>query len=1160
MQWMRSDAVEPVWLQPINRWREFNSLKFNIYKDKGMTAVYGLSESQKCHLSSGILYPLEKTCLYITYNDAQAQQMYEDFKFFYGDRVVILTSRDISFYNLEARSKESAAKRLLVFDKLISKQPVVIVASIEAALFYLVPPHIYAQSTISITVGDEYPLDEIIEKLVVIGYERVSTVEGKGQFSVRGGILDVYPLSQLDPVRLEFFDDEVDSIRKFDVMSQISIEKCSHISIPPACELILDPQVLVEGRERIYKKLIEYKAKRTKEEISLHLEEKIGFICEELEEQSKDDGLLPFFTFFYPQPSSIFDYLDDESIIVLDDPPRIKERYETWVGEFTEDFKKLLEEGEVLPDQAFAFLQYNEFIERCGDFRIIILQSLPRDNPDFKPNVTYQFMSRTIPAYHGKLGLLIEDVSYWKSKGYSIILLTGNTTRGKGLMSSLMDNDIPAFILDTYTKHVQPGQVALIPGTLSKGFEYIDAKFVIVSDKEIYGVQRKRQSMPKKSRRKLDPFTDLKVGDYVVHESHGIGKYLGIEKLVVDGQKRDYLLIQYAGTDRLYIPTDQMDMIQPYIGMGETRPKISKLGGVEWQKAKAKATQSAKKLAAELIKLYAARQTAKGFQFSADTDWQRQFEEMFPYEETEDQLRCIQDVKKDMESPRVMDRLVCGDVGYGKTEVAIRAAFKAVMDGKQVAILAPTTILAQQHYNTLVRRFEDFPFKVAALSRFRSKSEQREILRALKEGNVDVIVGTHRILGKDVKFKDLGLLIIDEEQRFGVSHKEAIKQLKKNIDVLTLTATPIPRTLHMALVGIRDISIIETPPEDRYPVNTYVVEYNRSIVRDAVLREINRGGQVYFIYNKVRTMDKMLLELKQLLPELEIGMAHGQMGENMLEKTMMDFYEGQYDVLVCSTIVENGLNIPNVNTIIVYDADYFGLSQLYQLRGRVGRSNRRAYAYFMYRRDKVLNEIAEKRLKAIKEFTEFGAGFRIAMRDLEIRGSGNILGREQHGHMAAVGYDLYCKLLEQAVSTASGEQQVKEVETSVDIKVDAYIDSSYIPQEGQKIELYKRIAAITNIEDKRDVEDELIDRFGDMPIATQNLIDIAYIKALAKSLGIGEVIQVNNEIKLKPADYDTQLDSEVLPPMSIRLKKTSSQGILKEVVDFLEQIKHLQKH
>ncbi|NLI60636.1 MAG: transcription-repair coupling factor, partial [Clostridiales bacterium] len=803
---------------------------------------------------------------------------------------------------------------------------------------------------------------------------------------------------------------------------------------------------------------------------------------------------------------------------------------------------------------------------------------LPKSVPDYSPKSIYKFASRGIPSYHGKMAMLVEDLEFWHQKKYSVILFAGSDSRAHSLVSHLYDRGIEAVFSPNLEGGIPQGQILVVPTSISAGFEYPEARFALISDQEIYGVGKgkKQGPAPSMKKSKLDPFTDLKVGDYVVHETHGIGKYLGIETLVVNDQKRDYLNIKYGGTDRLYIPTDQVDIIQPYIGVDDKPPRLSKLGGSEWQKIKSRARKSVQKLAMDLVELYAAREASQGYQFSPDTPWQDQFEDMFPYEETPDQTRAIKDIKRDMESSRVMDRLLCGDVGYGKTEVAIRAAFKAVMDGKQVALLAPTTILAQQHFNTFASRFQDFPIKVQVISRFRTPAQQRDILKALKQGNVDIIIGTHRLLSKDVIFKDLGLLIVDEEQRFGVGHKESIKDLKKDLDVLTLTATPIPRTLHMSLIGIRDISTIETPPEDRLPVQTYVVEYNDALIRDAIIREVQRGGQVYFVYNRVRSMESMAERLRKLVPEIKIRMGHGQMSESVLEKVMLDFYDKKFDVLLCSTIIESGLDIPNVNTIIVYDADHYGLSQLYQLRGRVGRSNRMAYAYLTYRRDKILSEVAEKRLRTIKEFTEFGSGFKIAMRDLEIRGAGNILGPQQHGHMAAVGYELYCKLLDESIRKLQGEEPEKPIEVTIDIKVNGYIEDDYIPLEGQKIEIYKKIAAIENLQDKYDIEEELEDRFGDIPESVANLVDIAYIKALAGRFGIVEAFHKDKELILrlsrtKPLDSRHLMiilnenrnkliyDGSRLPMLRMILDNSNPSTALIAAKDILEQLQALQE-
>lgn len=1152
------------------KWQAFDNIKESAMKGAGSVVFLGLGESQKCHMLASMLYPLERHCLYITSNDIQARRIYEDLSFFYPNKVMHLPEREMLLYDVAARSPEITERRVGVLERLLLEKGLIVVASIEALMSLQTPPQIFKDHILTVNVGDVLSLTQLGSKLVQMGYERVPAVEGKGQFSIRGGILDIYPLTADDPYRIEFFDDEVDSIRTFDVLSQRSIENCSQAIISPARELVLTADWLAYGKDNISRDYSQFSSKAGRRNISGSLKQKMERILNALDQGAWEASLEGYFSFFYPQRATVFDYLEGSALIVLDEPARIRERCQGYISEFQEHFKDLLQRYEVLPGQSELILDYSELLRKLSGHVCLLFQVLSTPHPDFEPKAAYNFAARSIPSYHGKLQLLIEDVELWLKKGYYVLFLLDSQARREGIAAFLREHGIQPLLVQDMEGEFQPGQVIVAPGFLSHGFEYLDARFVVISDREIYEVHRRRPQ-PKKKARKLESFMDLKVGDYVVHENHGIGKYLGIKTLVVDGQKKDYLYIKYAGTDKLYVPTDQLDLIQPYIGVGDEPPKLSKLGGAEWQRTKNRVRQSVQKLAIDLVKLYAIRQSVEGYRFSPDTEWQKQFEALFPYQETPDQLQAIEDVKRDMESSKVMDRLICGDVGYGKTEVAIRAAFKAVMDGKQVAVLAPTTILAQQHYNTFVKRFEDFPFTIQVLSRFKTPAEQRAILKALKEGNIDIVIGTHRLLGKDVKFKDLGLLIIDEEQRFGVAHKEMIKDMKKNVDVLTLTATPIPRTLHMSLMGIRDISIIETPPEDRYPVQTYVVEYSEPLIRDAILRELHRGGQVYFVYNRVKTMDWMLHELKKLVPEAKIAMAHGQMSENLLEKVMMDFYENKFDVLLCSSIIENGLDIPNVNTIIVYDADGFGLAQLYQLRGRVGRSNRLAYAYFTYRKDKIISEQAEKRLQAIKEFTEFGAGFKIAMRDLEIRGAGNLLGPEQHGHMAAVGYDLYCKLLEEAIRTMKGEELPRTVETIIDIKVNAYIEDNYIPDQNQKIEIYKKIAAIEGLQDKMDVEEELIDRFGDILPPVQNLIDVAYVKALAKRVGITEIVHRGKEVKMRLIDAKVippdklmvilnenrnymDFVSKPVPTLTIRLKDPSANAALQAAKDAVEKL------
>ena len=812
----------------------------------------------------------------------------------------------------------------------------------------------------------------------------------------------------------------------------------------------------------------------------------------------------------------------DGYTFVIDDLKRCEGKLESIYYEFNENYLAFLQRGDILPSQNKLLIDKDELLVNLEKSNVITLNTFENKTDILYPRKNIEFKQITSNSYNGQLDLLIEDIKSRKENGYRTLILAGTRTRGERLVKTLRDRDVESVYKDDVDS-IELGQVVVTFGNLVKGFEYPDLKVCVISDKEVFGEAKK--SLPKKSSKKkgvgkITSFAELKPGDYVVHANHGIGVFKGIKQIEIAGNTRDYLDIVYDKGDKLYVPVDQLDLVQKYIGSEGKSPKINKLGGNEWQKAKAKVRKSINEIAEDLVKLYAARAALKGYKYSKDTEWQRQFEDEFPYEETPDQLSSLEEIKHDMESDKPMDRLLCGDVGYGKTEVAIRAAFKAVMDGKQVAFLVPTTILAEQHYKNLVKRFSDFPVKIDMISRFRTAKQQKATLQALKEGNVDILIGTHRLVSKDIVFKDLGLLIVDEEQRFGVAQKEKIKSIKKNVDVLTLSATPIPRTLHMSLTGVRDISVIETPPEERFPIQTYVVEQNDQLIRDAILREVARDGQVYFVYNRVESIQGMAKYISELVPECKVGIIHGQMTEKELESEMIKFMQREYDVLVCTTIIETGIDIQNVNTMIVNNADKMGLSQLYQLRGRVGRSNKIAYAYFMYTKDKVLTEVAEKRLKALKDFTELGSGFKIAMRDLEIRGAGNMMGSSQHGHMAAIGYDLYCRMLEDTVKLIKGEIEQEPIETTVDIKVDAYIPSSYIEDEIQKIEVYKKIAAIENMDDYKDIKDELEDRYSSIPEAVYNLMDIAYVKSLAKVLLIEEIKETPKEVRFKfPKGY-----------------------------------------
>lgn len=1164
--------------KPIANLSEVIKIKEALSAGKSPVLAYGLTESQKPHIAHYIMNELNKTVLFIAYDDVEARRVYEDLYSFTNGNVFLYPSKEAFFYKIDAVSPDITSKRLNTVKNLIDGRCHAVVASADAVVGKLMPLKLFKKYTHTYKTGDIIKLEDISKALAAMGYERVQMVEGKGQFSIRGGIIDIYPPIDDYAYRIELFDDEIDSIRNFDIITQRSLNNADEITIFPAKEFILEDEQLKCGISNISSCLNSYlsKIRQIKSGVAERVQMKFEETMEKISEFRKAENMNELIDYFYSRTYSIIDYLPESSIIIFDENSRIKQRINNIHMEFNENFKSLLENGEVLPEQGRLLFGYEDILSKVKDKPLLFMNTLVKSDNEIEPKGIVNFVSKTMHSFHGRLEILVDDLKYYKKAGYKVLLLSGNPDRAKILKSTLMNYGIETVMALDNEYEIREGQVAIYPGTITKGFEYVDAKFAVISDGEIFGQPKKaRRPVRIKNADKIKNFAELTVGSYVVHVNYGVGKYEGIEQIKVDGIMRDYLNIVYSGGDKLFVPVEQMDLIQKYIGPTDNPPKLNKLGGSEWAKAKKRAKKAVEELAKDLIKLYAKRQTVKGFAFLPDTPWQKEFEEQFPYEETEDQMRCIQEIKEDMEKDRPMDRLLCGDVGYGKTEVALRAAFKAVASGKQVAFLCPTTILAQQHYTNFIQRFKEFPIKIEMLSRFRSAKEQTKIIKAVGEGNVDILVGTHRVLQNDIKFKDLGLLIIDEEQRFGVAHKEKIKKLKENIDVLSLSATPIPRTLHMSLIGIRDMSVLENPPEDRFPVETYVVEFNEEMIRDAILREMGRGGQVYFVYNRINGIERMASLINELIPSCRIAIAHGQMDESQLENVMMDFLNGEYDVLVCTTIIETGLDMPNVNTIIVYDADKMGLSQLYQLRGRVGRSNRLAYAYFTYRKDKILTEVAEKRLEAIKEFTEFGSGFKIAMRDLEIRGAGNLLGSEQHGHIDAVGYDMYLKLLDEAIRSLKGDVNEEAVPTVVDIKVNAYIDSLYIEDENQRLEMYKKIASIEDRKDLGEVSDELIDRFGDYPKPVEVLLDIAYLKAIASKVGITDIIERGNSVILKFKDSDmvnfgmlealireygrSLMFSNQLPPY-ITYKVSKRDNIQKELIQLVEKIKDLQMH
>lgn len=1104
--------------EPLSELKEFNIIKSNVALKNLPIHITGCIESQKCHLIHGIgkEYPFR---LIITYNELKAKEIYEDYKL-YDKNVYLYPAKDIIFYSADIHGNAIVRERLKILKRYIENQPTTIVMSIDGAMDRVLPVELIRDCVISIEDTGTVDLSKLQNQLVHLGYERQAQVGGPGEFAVRGGIIDIFPLTEEVPYRIELWGDEVDSIKTFDVSSQRSIENVQNIKIYPASEIILDSGRILKGKKKIQEEEKEYAAKlrgEVKTEEAARIYNIIEEFCDMVENFQGAVNVDSYINYFYEHTVSFLDYFQtDNAIVFVDEPTRVLEKGEAVEAEFREGMIGRLEKGYILPGQMDAIFGYKELLAGLNQKRTLLLSTMDHKTPNFSVREKYDVTAKSVNSYNNNFEVLVKDLERWKKNGYRVILLSGTRTRANRLSEDLREYNLNAFYSDDMNRIVKNGEIMVTHGSIHRGFEYPLIKFVVISDSDIFGAEKKKKRKKKEYEgQKIHSFTDLNVGDYVVHENHGVGKYLGIEKIEVDKVSKDYMKIEYSDGGVLYILATGLEVIQKYSGAQGKKPKLNKLGSPEWKKTKARVRGAVKDIAKELVELYAIRQAKEGYQFQSDTVWQKEFEEMFPYEETDDQLRAIEDTKRDMESKKIMDRLICGDVGYGKTEIAIRAAFKAVADGKQVVVLVPTTILAQQHYNTFSQRMMEFPVSIDMLSRFKTPAETKKILERLKRGTLDIVIGTHRVLSKNVEFKNLGLLIVDEEQRFGVTHKEKIKTLKENIDVLTLTATPIPRTLHMSLIGIRDMSVLEEPPVDRLPIQTYVLEHNDEIVREAIHRELARGGQVYFVYNRVNGIEEVATNIGKLVPEANVAYAHGQMKERELERIMFDFINGEIDVLVSTTIIETGLDISNVNTMIIDDADRLGLSQLYQLRGRVGRSNRTSYAFLMYKRDRMLKEIAEKRLQAIKEFTELGSGFKIAMRDLEIRGAGSLLGAAQSGHMEAVGYDLYCKMLNEAVKgMKSGIIDEDNFDTTVDMDIDAYIPSTYIPNEFQKLDVYKRIALIESEDEFLDMQEELLDRFGEMPNSVNHLLNIALIKASCHKVYVVSLVHKKNQVKL----------------------------------------------
>ena len=1130
--------MEDVLVSPLKNSSEYNGILAAVSERDGNIQVNGLVPGSKVNIAYSVYKDTGKQMLYVANTEYEAKKIYEELNVYMKNKVEFLGTNEILFYSLDARDRKVDARRLKTFFKLFKKEKIVVVTSMDALARKYVPKSIIMDNVFDMKVGQVMDIEELSNRLVHLGYQRVSKVEGFGQFSVRGGIVDIFTLLYDYPIRLEFFDDEVDSIRQFDIYTQKSIDKMKKVTVTPSRDFIY-PEDVSEGVENI--------KKETGESTDLDVLRNI----EKIENKEYFDGLENYVEYLFgDETESLVQYLNKDAIVVVDDVAHCKERYRNLMSEFKDNYTLNLERGLALKTQGQLLFSLHDIIHKL-EKRVAIFNSLlPKAISDINVKHTFTIDSRDIPGYSGRLEMFVEEVKRLRHTGYKLIIATGTAERAKKVQNMLSENGVDSIYTTKRDMEIKTSQIVVIGANISVGFQYPKMKFQVITDKEMVGANKagvkKKKKKKKNNAAKIDSFLELKVGDYVVHENSGIGKYTGINQVSVGGIKKDYLKIVYQGGDSLYVPIDQMDKVQKYIGGDVEKVKLNKLGGNEWTKAKRKVKKEIDDMTKELIDLYAKRESRKGYKFSKDTPWQKEFEDKFPFQETDDQLKAIKETKKDMESAKVMDRLVCGDVGYGKTEVAIRAVFKAVTDGKQVAVLVPTTILAQQHFNTFTERFEGYPIRVEVLSRFRTAKQQKEIIEDAKKGLVDVLIGTHRIVSKDIDMPRLGLVVVDEEQRFGVKHKESLKKIKANVDVLTLSATPIPRTLHMSLSGIRDMSIIEEPPQERYPVMTYVIEARDSVIQDEIHRELARGGQVFFVYNRVEGIAEMAARIKRLVPDARIGVAHGRMSSKELENTVLSFLSKEFDVLVCTTIIETGMDIANANTMIIYDADKMGLAQLYQLRGRVGRSSRQGYAYLMYERNKVLSEVAEKRLKSIKEFTEFGSGFKIAMRDLEIRGAGDVLGAQQHGHMAVIGYELYVKMLNDAISKIKGEEIVEDIDVEINLSVNAYIPSDYIQDEVIKLEMYKKIATIDSKEDMYEIQEELEDRFSDIPKETQTLLNIAYIKSLCKRLKIDKVKQSGQVIDLEPlTKYET--------------KEVNGHEIVMELEDMLEGIYKRQK-
>jgi transcription-repair coupling factor (superfamily II helicase) len=1136
--------------------KKYNDYLFDINKGKTPIMLSGLTDTAKAHMAYSTKFYTDKPVCIITHNEMQVKKLKQDFKFF-EDHVRVFPKRDVMSFDFVAESKDVLHDRISTLNDIIENKVPIIITTVEAAMQKMIPKTALYKNLKTLKTGDEISLESLKNILISLGYERYDLIEGKGQFSVRGGIVDI-ATSRQTGIRIEFWGDEIESIRDFNILTQRSTDNLKEITLYPAYEFLLNDSI-----ENICDRILSKPYIQT-------VKEKVLEDVEEIKAGEYLTKIDKYFNDFYPEADTLLDYLKENTVVFLDEIEKIKTRAENISKDNEHLTKDLIEKKRIVPQLLCNMEDYYSFCEKLETRQVVYLEKqdigfVDKQSMHAKRN-GYSFSYREVNFFRSSMDLLFKELQEAINNGKTTVVLGGSPENMERISEVLAEHDLPSDCI-SLDDELALGRVNILPGALSAGFENYDMKLYVVSLSEIFEVKKKRKRVPSSFKEgETIIFADLKPGDYIVHKTHGIGVYLGVNTIRADGITKDYIKLKYKDDDILYVPTDSLDNIRKFIGSEGTTPKINKLGSKEWEKTTSKVKSNLREVAEELIKLYAIRQKSQGFAFSSDTAWQKEFEDSFPYEETADQLRCIEEVKKDMEAPKPMDRLLCGDVGYGKTEVAIRAAFKACMDQKQIAYLAPTTILSQQQYESFKERMKDYPIRIEVLNRFKSAKEQKDILKRLELGEVDIVIGTHRLLSKDVIFKNLGLLIIDEEHRFGVKAKEKIKEYKTNVDVLTMTATPIPRTLNMSIVGMRDMSVIYEPPQNRKPVQTYVLEYDDEVIKEAITKELERDGQVFYLYNQVETISQKANYISTLVPESKVAFAHGQMTGSELEDIMEKFVLGEVNVLVCTTILESGIDIPNANTIIVENADRLGLAQLYQIRGRVGRSERQAYSYITYKRSKMLSDVADKRLKAIKEFTEFGSGFKIAMRDLEIRGAGSLMGEMQHGHMSQVGYDMYCKLLDEVVKEIKGEEiPLEGKDVQIDLNVSSYIPDDYISDSSQKIDIYQDIAICKTEEDIAVVIDSLKDRFGYIPREIDNLLDITRIKNLARAKNVLKIAQKGNNIvyNFDGENFDMDIVSKLITKFKNRIKFSPSINpyltynlnggdVLEEVKNFLE--------